>query len=179
MTTRAALTLIAATALGGCAKIDNARLTVGPEHISSLSGPGDAERLKPAAGPSLTTIGREDWEPITVIVWPDGVQHNDHLTDGGPRYTRASARQRSESPTLDSSLGLGADRGVQAVEGLAAPFRAAWDVVMFLPRGIGAGSETRTSPRDRYERGLHEDSDSPPLTPERAPIEGGAPKAGD
>jgi hypothetical protein len=164
--------------LAGCAKIDNDRLTVGPENVSSLSGPQDAQRLTPARGPSITSIGREDWEPVTITVWTDGVQHNDHLTDGGPHYTRAAARQRAESPTVDSSHELGLGGGAQAVEGLAAPFRAAWDVVMFLPRGIAAGSETRTSPRDRYERGLHEDCVSPPLAPESAPIESAAPKAG-
>ncbi|HBS29390.1 MAG TPA: hypothetical protein DEB06_08065 [Phycisphaerales bacterium] len=169
--TRTAMLVLASLALGGCATIDNDRTTAGGQALTALTNSG-SEPFTPAAGPSVTSMSRDGWDEVTVLVASDTTQHHPHLTNGGPAYAAALPRQRGEYPDAMSALDLGSETRAQVHEAFAAPFHGAWDVVMAIPRLIMGGNTARTSPTLWYERGpLGPDDLAPALEPQTLPVD--------
>lgn len=172
MLTRAATLALLALACAGCQSIDNDRLTVG-DHVPPTFIPADdraADRLAPATGPSLTGIERTNWNASEIVVATDGVQHHPRWTSAQPAYTK-TPRSRGLYPTADTALSLDRADGAEAAEAAAAPFHAASDVILFIPRMFSHGPcEVRISPAEPYERSTSIDRDAPPAL-EPAPVE--------
>ena len=140
--------LLAALALAGCSH-DNDRLTLGDrteqERVqldSITSGPG----IEPAAGPSITSIERTNWEPVTILSPPEHIGHDPHLTQLEPQYS--SDRRHGDHPTADSALTLDVDQ-MAVAESLASVGWAGWDIIMMIPRAVAAPLR---SPDEHYER---------------------------
>lgn len=140
--------LFAALALTGCAH-DNDRLTLGDRTSNEsvtldtiTSGPG----ISPAAGPSISSTQRTDWEPVTILCPPERVDSCPSLTQLQPQYS--SDRRHGNYPTADSALTLD-DNRMAAAEFASAPLWAAWDIVLMIPRSIAAPLRT---PDEHYER---------------------------
>lgn len=171
-TMRPALTaVVCAVLLTGCAAIDNDRTTVGGQTLSALERSGSS-RFDPAVSPSVIGPGRENWEPIEIVVAVDTVQHHPHLTTEQPWYARATPRQRGEHPNAITALDLNADEDAQVAEALAAPLHAGLDVVLALPRLIASGAGPQRSPTAFHERAPRPAPvDSPGLAPETLPID--------
>lgn len=168
----AALAIPAILAPGACAPVNNARLSVGGAVLPAIDGSQPVnEPLIEATGPSLGRIDRADWNERAYLVMQDGTRHHPRLTTGGPRYTDAIPRQRGEYPTAMSALDLSADHGAQFWEAVAAPFWAATDVVLFIPRAIlnGGPGAVVASPDRVYERA--QSTGMPPLDAAVAPID--------
>lgn len=161
--TRRLLSVLAMCMASGCAAIDNDRLSVGGANLApSIQRDGAPAALQPAAGPSITSVDRAEWQPVSAVIPVDQTAHRALYTRLQPRYARATARQRGEYPTPESAFDLGGDAGQQAWEALAGPARAGVDVALLLPRmAITAGdtaSGTPASPDSAYQR---RPSDSP------------------
>jgi len=94
----------------------------------------DRSPAQPALGessPSVVAVTRENWRPTQFVVPVSGVQHHPIYTDDKPHFARQTARARGEHPTQVSSLEVTTQEsgGSLALEGLAAPVRAAWDIL--------------------------------------------------
>jgi hypothetical protein len=89
------------------------------------------------AQPSLLALDRENWGTTTVDVPNDFAAHT-------PRFatnyidTRSNPRAQGKYPNERTSLGLSTDRhsDEQILEAAAAPFVAAQDVLLLIPRAI-------------------------------------------
>lgn len=151
----------------GCARVNRDRLTVGGEALPTMT---IAERPAEATSPSLIAGSRDHWAGHTIVVAVDGTEHQPTYTRLRPRYVE-SPRTMGVHPTSDSSLDLGSPVGPQVWEGFAAPFHAGLDVVMFIPRAIGAAPWSQTvSPSEPFQRYRAGQTEVPVLTPEAAPI---------
>jgi hypothetical protein len=120
-----------------------------PVYVSS--GIVRAERARP----SVTGIDRSNWSPTLVNVPNDLSAHPPIYTDN-VLIPEGTLRSRGRYPTPASSLDTPTSKGnkTQAQEALIAPFAAAADVVLFVPRVIaeaGPMRPTRTG-LDPYER---------------------------
>lgn len=178
-----ALALLACT-LAGCQSIDNDRLNVGgqtpPTFIPADQRTG--ERLTPATGPSLADAERTNWSASVIVVETDGVQHHPRWTKAQPAYVKTH-RAAGLHATADSALALDRTSGSEVAEALAAPFHAAGDVVMLIPRMFPHGpGVVRISPAEAYQRGSAADRAEMPASalepaamPEPAPVPAPAP----
>lgn len=166
------LIFLSAAVVSGCARIDNDRLTVGGEALPAIGG-GVDDPLLPAAGPSVVNGSREHWERASIVVGVDGTEHHPHFTSGQPNYSR-SPRACGMYPERDSAAALGGPAWPLVWEGVAAPFHAAAEVILFIPRMFDSPPCGLTrSPVDsleRYREGASPMWEPPELTPERAPI---------
>lgn len=81
--------------------------------------------------PSIVSVTRDNWRATPFAVPVSGVQHHPIYTDDKPRFARETARARGEYPTQISSLEVTTQdsNGSLALEGLAAPVRAGWDIL--------------------------------------------------
>ena len=153
---RTLLLLALASAAPSCGTIDNDRGTVGGETLP-LFQPEEqraAARLEPATGPSLDASGRGTWPVQTIVVSGDGTQHHPRWTTNQPAYSR-SPRALGQHPTVGSAFELGSAPGPVVKEGFAAPFHAATDVVLGIPRlFLFPPGAVLTSPTMPYQRGL-------------------------
>jgi hypothetical protein len=140
---RSSALLVATTALlVGCTghlnRSDTLTIAGAEQPLPDLEGrmPGE---LPANEGPSLTSgrdgspasHDRSHWERTTVAVAPRQVEVQPHFVDR-VAYDRGTGRARGDAPTRETALELGGDGGAQALEALAAPFRAAADLV-FAP----------------------------------------------
>jgi hypothetical protein len=154
MLTRAATIALLALTCAGCQSIDNDRLTIG-DHVPPTFLPADqraAERLTPATGPSLTGVDRGNWGSGQIVVATDGVQHHPRWTAARPAYTK-SPRTAGLHPTTETALTIDRANGAEVAEAAAAPFHAATDVIMLIPRMFSHGpGAVRVSPAEAYER---------------------------
>lgn len=164
---------VACISAAGCQAVDNDRLTIAGEPLPVVAdSEGHASApLTEATGPSLTGVDRSNWPEDEIVVWQDGVRHHPHYTSNSPHYANATARQRGEYPTFESSLELGGDGGAQFWEAFSAPVWGGMDVVLFLPRAVmrGPGSIV-ASPDATYARG--NGASAPTLDAAVAPIGG-------
>lgn len=122
-----------------------------------------------AAAPSVVSVTRENWKATPFDVPVSGVQHHPIYTDDKPRFARETARARGEYPTQLTVLDVTTQSsgGSLALEGLAAPVRAAWDVVRMPVLAVrNAPWSVQQSPIDKqaYQRG--------PLTAKKTPVTG-------
>ncbi len=86
--------------------------------------------------PSVTSLDRRNWEPVNIVVPIYGVAHGPTYTTNH-RRTDTTARQRAEHPTALTALELdGGTCGTQVREAAEAPFVAAWDALLLLPRAV-------------------------------------------
>jgi hypothetical protein len=86
--------------------------------------------------PSVVSIDRSNWQETRFVVPVSGVNHHPHYTDEKPRFARQTARARGEYPTQATVLEMGNHKftdqgGSLALEGVAAPIRAMWDILKF------------------------------------------------
>jgi len=158
----------------GCTRTINDRTTVGGDSILTLTPTAarTTPSMQPSTGPSLIDGQRTHWEPQTIVVEMDGVEHQPHYTTSQPNYSR-SMRAVGDYPTASSALTLGSELGPQVSEALAAPFHAATDVVLFIPRAFGQPPCMITlSPVDRMQRYQNgSEIKSPTLETEVVPIQ--------
>ena len=97
--------------------------------------PVDAPRIDP--GPRTGTISREHWPLIPITSWPTYPERQPVFTRS-PAFNDSSPRAVGKFPTAASAI----DRvtteqmNAQVFEGLAAPFYAVADMVLFIPRAI-------------------------------------------
>lgn len=151
--------LAGALALGACAKIDNDRVTVGGEVLPAhqTADTRAQTRLVEAQGPSLAGVDRTNWATTSITVAGDGVQHAPTWRTEQPAYAH-TPRTDGLHPTAQTALDLEAPSGVYIAEGVAAPFHAATDVVLLIPRMFSSPpSAVRVSPRAPYERSANYD----------------------
>ncbi len=103
--------------------------------------------------PSVVGVARSNWQATTIGVPISGVNHHPHYTDDKPRFAKETARARGEYPTQATVLETGTSESVGslALEGVAAPARAAWDIIRFPVRvwrpGQRPWSETQSPMR--------------------------------
>lgn len=126
---------------------------VGP--ADGASGPSPAgDAAAPPPPPSLVGIDRDNWEITYVSVPNDRVQHQ-------PIYTRslyennAVARNRGLYPTALSvnQVSDESSQDAQVLEAFEAPFAAAADIILFIPRAVvNPPWETVTSGFEPYRR---------------------------
>ena len=151
----------------GCASVNENRLTIGGEAIPAFT---DGEQPTEASGPSLIAGTRDHWEAMTIVVPVDGTEHQPTYTSLSPNYSK-TPRATGAHPTADSALDLASPACPQAWEVVAAPFHSAADILMFIPRAIGAPPWSVTaSPSERFQRYHAGYAEAPTLTPEPAPI---------
>jgi hypothetical protein len=136
----------------GCARVNNDRLTIGGEPVATLGPAEEAERLAPAAGPSLEHGSRDHWPSESIRVPVDPVEHRPRFTRAQPNYSD-TPRDAGRHPTAGSALELSVGPAIQAWEAIAAPFHAAADFVLFIPRAIDeppcAVVHSPATPRER------------------------------
>ncbi len=173
---------LGAAALGGCATIDNDRLTVARAELPALAGSASpiSAPLREATAPSIIGIDRSNWPPITIELPSDGTRHHPSLTRTGPRYDRSLPRNRGRSPTATTALDLGSPLGPLAWEGWSAPIRAGMDVVLAIPRlalagGPGGAAHSPDAPYQREMGSPDPDAGAPALDAAVAPIKDGPP----
>ncbi len=152
--------LLTAALLSGCISTRNDGLALGGDvQLEGFSPPAPvAQEIND--GPSITGMDRSHWHETPLVVPVNGLAHK-------PTYIRvrtaanATRRQRGEYPTLDSSLELAPDTlGIARREAFFAPLRAAWDLVMIVPRAaVTRPWKTRWSPVTPSQRYL------PPVEP--------------
>lgn len=136
--------------------------------VYGANGPTNAD----SAQPSVLAIDRDNWSTIAVIV-------PNNLPAHQPRYatnyvSNWSARARGEYPDDRTALNMGSDEGnrQQVVEAVAAPFVAASDIILYLPRAVMESrpyrpTRTGTWP---YERAPRDQQLKPvPVTPLEQP----------
>jgi len=123
--------------------------------------------------PSVISLSRDNWQETNFDVPVSGVRHHPHYTDDKPRFARQTARARGEYPGRTSSLETWSDQSSrsQALEGLAAPIRAGWDIIRFPVWAFRkAPWSVMESPREAYQRGplkwKHEPITGTPLPPQ-------------
>lgn len=123
----ALLALGAAAGLGGCTgALNRADGLIGCD-VPDLAGrmPGALPADETA---SLQGLDRSGWTKTVVRV-------ERRQTEAQPFYTterhydHSTARERGEWPNPTSALEVSGDSGAAALEGVAAPFNAAWDLV--------------------------------------------------
>ncbi len=150
--------LVGAAALGGCATIDNDRLSVAGADLPAFAGPGSPrnEPLREATGPSLSGVDRSNWALNTIAVPSDGTRHHPRLSRTGPRYDRSLPRNRGLSPTATTAADLGSAPGPQVWEGWSAPAWAGMDVLLAIPRAVRDGGPlgAALSPDSSYQRDM-------------------------
>ena len=133
----------------------------------------------PDAERSVLTLDRTNWQDSVVAVPNDLAAHQPRYTNNilRPENTR---RAQGQFPTAQSALDTGTSRGndLQAQEALFAPFAAAADVVLFLPRFAfearpDRATRTGTTP---YQRVPVQQTLAPvaatPVGPARSPLPG-------
>lgn len=124
---------------------------------SQFTGPADLDpvhvgEIEP--GPRTTTLSRDHWPLIPVTAWSAQPQHQPLYTLR-PHENDATARNQGKFPTAATSLDSVTTDGMNAQvhEGIVAPFYAAADIVLFIPRAIRTGMwKTRDNGLDPYER---------------------------
>ena len=138
-------------ACSGCVA-SNQRLTVGNDLLLPAF---KHEEIEPHANdaPSLLSVGRSEWEPMTIHVPVDGVGHRPTyrthwLTD------RTLARSRGEYPTATTAFEPGKSSSSDQIgEALLSPPNAIFDALS-IPVLLFVEPQTAelTSPYRRYER---------------------------
>lgn len=113
--------------LGGCTgALNRADGLIGcevPDLAGRMPGPIPANE-----SPSLQGLDRSGWAKTVVRV-------ERRQTEAQPFYTterhydHSTGRDTGEWPNPTSSLEVSGDRGAAALEGVAAPFNAAWDLI--------------------------------------------------
>jgi len=133
---------VVAAGLSGCSGLNESR-QMGRVELETLNPnrPTAVSRIDFAAGgdePSVETLERNNWPTVVDSVGFDGTQHVPTYTDGPlqPRYVRQTVRQRSGFPTAVSSTQTFAEdeHFMSMAEGVAAPFWAATDLILMIPR---------------------------------------------
>lgn len=107
----------------------------------------DAPRIDP--GPRTETISREHWPLIPITSWPEQPEHQPIYTRS-PSFNDSSPRASGRFPNAATALDTVTTEqmNAQVFEGLAAPFYAAADIALFIPRAI------RTAPWAIVDNGL-------------------------
>jgi hypothetical protein len=108
-----------------------------------------------SGSPSVTSASRENWGRTVVLVPAGGVNHQPTYTRDAPHLTFQTARQRDEFPGPEHALDAPDARSGQrqVLEAIEAPFMAALDLVLFVPRAIVTPPwKTVESPLDAYAR---------------------------
>ena len=151
-----ALILIPVLALlTGCYSQDNLRLTVAKTVALSAIDPSAEESYLDSPTGEPLNLKRTNWETYTFLVPVDGTDHH-YIGRMDRPCTDKTARQRDELPTVESAVELGGDSGqTQAYEALEAPFWAAGDALLLIPRLIGweiANRRAAVSPDISYQR---------------------------
>lgn len=97
--------------------------------------PMDAPRIDP--GPRTETVSREHWPIIPIASWPVYPERQPVFTRS-PAFNDSSPRAVGKFPTPASALDVvtSEQMNAQVFEALAAPFYAAADIVLFIPRAI-------------------------------------------
>lgn len=112
----------------------------------------DAAPITQATGPSLVGGGREHWDASELTVPIAETEHHPTYTALEPSYGR-TPRSMGAHPTIQSAFDLGDSSSAPFWEGVAAPFHAASDVVLFIPRAIMTPPGTQVaSPDTAWER---------------------------
>jgi hypothetical protein len=140
--------------LGGCIVDGNLRTTLSDNVGLTVMDPGVQETYLDIPASPLD-VHRSNWKPVTLLVPVDGTDHT-YLGRTDLPCTVATARQRGEFPTGESAIDLDGDTGdVQAYEAVEAPFWAAGDAILLVPRLVGwimANKVDAVSPDINYER---------------------------
>lgn len=133
----------------------------------------------PDAERSVLTLDRTNWEDSVVAVPNDLTAHQPRFTNNilVPENTR---RARGQFPSAQSALDTGTSQGndLQAQEALFAPFAAAGDVVLFIPRFVAESRPyrpTRTGTTPYQRAPVQNTVVLPPVTPvgpARSPLPG-------
>ncbi|MBX3402598.1 MAG: hypothetical protein KF699_04205 [Phycisphaeraceae bacterium] len=97
--------------------------------------PMDAPRIDP--GPRTETVSREHWPLIPITTWPVYPERQPVFTRS-PAFNDSSPRAGGKFPTSASAIDsvTTEQMNAQVFEGLAAPFYAVADMVLFIPRAI-------------------------------------------
>lgn len=189
--------LVALAALSGCSGLNESR-TMGSVELETLNPNrstvvGRIDFASGGDGPSIETLERKNWPVVVDSVGFDGTQHMPTYTTGAsrPRYVRQTVRQRSGFPTAVSSTQTFAEDEhlMSVVEGVAAPFWAATDLILMIPRMFitppWKPELSPDSPRARAPRGMSVATDGrasskiraeAPLGAKRVPSEDDAPR---
>ena len=150
----------AAIAIGGCAHIDNDRLSV--SNLQDLDEPGGARFDTSLPYHPTETFGRHNWSPMTYTVANDTTIH-------GPTYAplrdplEATERQRAAHPTLDGAFDFtGQSESAQIRQGFTEPIITLVDAILIIPRAIIVSPLAEVeSPAKSYQR----DSEVTPYRP--------------
>ena len=152
---RRTLLLLSVIALTGCYTDGNSRQTLGDDVGLSIIDPeAEVTYLDLPPSPPLNVM-RTGWERTEFLVPVDGTDHV-YLGRTDLPCTDQTARQRREYPTPESATDTDGDSiKTQRREAIEAPFWAAWDCLLLLPRLIGwqAANQSRAvSPDVNYAR---------------------------
>lgn len=145
------IAVLLASGVGGCVDA-NHRLTIDDSvHLAAFTA--DADGVFENDGPSLESVQRSEWEPVTFHVPSDGVIHRPtYRTRWAPDETLP--RNRGVFPTATTAFDLGKSGSEnQIVEALIEPFNRLGNVVA-MPFLLFAEPQSveMTSPYRRYER---------------------------
>lgn len=128
---------LVALLLSGCSGALNTSDDVQGEALPDLRGAMPTALPAPETASLTNGHDRSHWaqphgniaEPTTIVVEERQVEAFPTYVST-PLYEHTTARARGEWPTTLSALELGGDEGMMAVEGLAAPLWAAFDLVV-------------------------------------------------
>ena len=152
-----AIVMLAPVVLAGCISTENDDPSIGGKVHLEFMDPSPPPALDPPPPPPsapLTRIDRADWQPVLLAV-PNRVIAHGRPYASRIGWTRATRRQRGEYPTPESAMQLdgGPSAWPQRGEAVVAPFKAAADLVLAVPRFAGPRRfGTMYSPRGAYER---------------------------
>jgi len=141
----------AAIAVGGCAHVDNDRLSV--SNLQDLDERGGARFDTSMPYRPTETFGRHNWSPMTYTVANDTSIH-------GPTYAplrdplEGTERQRAAYPTLDGAFDFtGETEAAQIRQGFTEPIVTLVDAILIIPRAFITGPLAEVeSPAKPYQR---------------------------
>jgi hypothetical protein len=160
----AAAIVLSACALSGCSNPPGYRSLnmgddLGPyvplDSIQVTPVPYAGYEIPARSEPTLLDIDRSNWSATTMYVPISGVEHQPHYTGLYPHLATETHHQRGEFPTDINCLETTTDHSTQRQFGevLEAPFFAAADIIMFIPRTFCAPIlSVVESPTDGYQR---------------------------
>ncbi|MFG0314559.1 MAG: hypothetical protein ACF8LL_10285 [Phycisphaerales bacterium] len=135
---RALILITILAAASGCYYTDaNTRLTLSEDISVSVLDPEAGATYETSTDDEPLDIMRRGWAHVAFVVPVDGTDHT-YIGRTDAPCTDSTARQRREFPTPTSAIELGGDSArIQRHESFEAPFWAAWDGLLLLPRVIG------------------------------------------
>lgn len=147
---------LSAALLVGCVSVDNDAVTLGPTVVlPTFAEQGRDVPAMPSDSPSNPTLGQRTWEPTYFLVEEKNVWHTPVYTTPVDGYLDSTARSRGDFPSEMTAL---QDRqrphGKAVFHAMSAPFVAAGDAIMLLPRMVFEACPTsvQDSPKRGFER---------------------------